>query len=156
MKYIAVISTLLVALLSISVDDVRAVEPQSVTLLVTVDPSASSNMMGPGGMTGSLATGGGPIAFQGQQIGMMMHSSQSATMQNMMNQTQSLQQRMMTFDFPGMGTMFALMTGGGPWTGGKGMIMGGTDALDGMSGSISVGPAVGPNTYEFTFTYRMP
>lgn len=155
MKYVAVIGTLLVALLSISVDDARAVEPQSVTLLVTVDPSASINM----GMTGSLATGGGPIAFQGQQIGMMMHSSQSATMQNMMNQTQSLQQRMMTFEFPGMGTMFALMTGGAPgtpWTGGKGMIMGGTDALAGMSGSISVGSAIGPNTYEFTFTYRMP
>lgn len=152
MKYVAVISTLLVALLSISVNEARAVEPQSVTLLVTVGSGESLNM----GMTGSLATGGGPIAFQGQQIGMMMHGSQSATMQNMMNQTQSLQQRMMTFDFPGMGTMFAVMTGGTPWTGGKGMIMGGTDALAGMSGSISVGPEVGPNTYEFTFTYRMP
>ena len=62
----------------------------------------------------------------------------------------------MSFDIPGMGTIFAMMAGGNPWTGGKGIIMGGTDGLQGVSGTFTVGAQVGATQYEFTCTFVVP
>ncbi len=50
----------------------------------------------------------------------------------------------------------AVMAGGNPWTGGKGIIMGGTDGLQGISGTFTVGGQLGPNQYQFTCTIVFP
>jgi len=132
-----------------------AAGPLIITLDVDVGAGASIGM-GPGGMAGSLMTGGGPVLLNGQQFGTLMHSSMTATMQGMMGQMQTLQHRLMSFEIPGMGTVFAMMAGGNPWTGGKGIIMGGTDGLQGVSGTFTVGNQVGPTGYQFTFTFVVP
>jgi hypothetical protein len=103
-----------------------AASPQTVTLIVDVGTGASIGM-GPGGMAGSVMTGGGSVSSQGHPVGTMMHATQTAT-----------------------------MSGGSPWTGAKGMILGGTDDLEGMSGSVTVGAAVGPTSFPFTFTINRP
>ncbi len=48
------------------------------------------------------------------------------------------------------------MAGGNPWAGGKGIIMGGTDGLQGISGTFTVGGQLGPNQYQFTCTIVFP
>lgn len=135
--------------------DAMAAGPFIITLDVDVGAGASIGM-GPGGMGGSVMTGGGPVLMNGQQFGTLMHSSMTATMQGMMGQTQTLQHRLMSFEIPGMGTVFAMMAGGNPWTGGKGIIMGGTDGLQGVSGTFTVGAQVGATQYEFTCTFVVP
>ena len=136
--------------------DAMAAPPQVITLVVDVGSGTSLNMgMGPGGMGGSIMTGGGPVLMDSQQFGTMMHSTMTSTMTGMMG-GQTLQQRMMSFDIPGMGTVFAMMAGGNPWTGGKGIIMGGTDGLQGVSGTFTVGAQVGATQYEFTCTFVVP
>ena len=133
-----------------------AAPPQVITLVVDVGSGTSLNMgMGPGGMSGSIMTGGGPVLMDSQQFGTMMHSTMTSTMTGMMG-GQTLQQRMMSFDIPGKGTVFAMIAGGNPWTGGKGIIMGGTDGLQGASGTFTVGPQVGATQYEFTCTFVVP
>jgi hypothetical protein len=133
-----------------------AAGPFILTVDVDVGPGSSIAMpMGPGGMSGTFMTGGGPIVSDGQQFGTLMHSTATATMQSMMGQ-QTLQHRMLTFDLPGLGTVFAMMAGGGPggsWSEGKGIIMGGTDGVHAISGSFTVGEQVGPTAYRFTLTY---
>jgi len=137
------------------VDNATPAGPFVITLDVDVGSGTSINMgMGPGGMGGSVTTGGGPVVVDGQQFGLMMHSSMTSTMAGMMGQT--LQQRMMSFDIPGMGTVFAMMAGGNPWTGGQGIIMGGTGGAQGISGTLAVGDQVEPNHYRFTVTYNLP
>lgn len=127
------------------------------TITLVVDVSAAGSIgMGPGGMGGGMMTGGGPMTYQGQPAGMAMHTSQSAAMPGMTGQVQTFQHRMLTFEFPGLGTAFAMLTGGTPWTGAKGILIGGTDALEGVTGRVSVGPAVGPDTYPFTFEFTRP
>lgn len=117
---------------------------EQVTLVVDVS-SSGSVMMG----SGTYTTGGGPITFNGQPIGTFMHTSQSMTMAGMMGQMESLQQRMLSFQFPGIGTVFAMMAGGSPWSGATGIIMGGTDGAQGISGTLTVGDQVSPNHYPF-------
>lgn len=63
---------------------------------------------------------------------------------------------MMTFEFPGLGTAFAMLAGGTPWAGANGILIGGTGALEGIAGRVSVGPAAGANTYPFTFEFTRP
>lgn len=138
-----------------TIGNATAGNPQTMTFIVDVGAGASIGM-GSGGMGGSVMTGGGPVIVNGQQFGMMMHTSMMATMQDMMGQMQSRQHHDMDFDIPGQGTAFAVMTGGNPWTGGKGMIMGGTDNLKGISGTFTVGDQVGPNRYQFTCTFTLP
>lgn len=128
---------------------------ETITLVVDVSTVGSIGM-GSGGMGGAMMTGGGPMAYQGQPIGMAMHTSQSATMPGMTGQMQTFQHRMMTFEFPGLGTAFAMLVGGTPWAGAKGILIGGTDALEGIAGRVSVGPAVGADTYPFTFEFTRP
>ncbi len=127
-----------------------------VTLTVNVGSGASIGM-GPGGMGGSLTTGGGPVMSDNQQVGTFMHTTQMATMQGMMG-GQTLQQRIMSFEFSGFCTLFTMMAGGSTttWAGGKGFVMGGTDACEGLSGSFTVGDPVGPNLYPFNFAFRLP
>lgn len=126
-----------------------------IMLDVDVGSGASLSMgTGPGGMGGSVMTGGGPVVVDGQQFGLMMHSSMTSTMAGMMGPT--LQHRLMSFELPGIGTVFAMMAGGDPWTGGKGIIMGGTDGAHGISGTFTVGNQVELNRYQFTFTYNLP
>lgn len=99
--------------------------------------------------------GGGPVYLrEGTLFGAAMHSTMSSAMSGMMGQMQSLQHRLMTFEIPGMGTFFAMMTGGSPWSGGKGIIIGGTDGLEGLTGTFTVGDQVGPNLYPFNILYR--
>ena len=62
----------------------------------------------------------------------------------------------MSFQFPGVGTVFAMMAGGNPWTGGEGIIMGGTEGAQGISGTFTLGDHVGPTRYHFNFTYFLP
>ena len=133
-----------------------AAPPQVITLVVDVGSGTSVNMgMGPGGMGGSIMTGGGPVFMGSKQFGSMMHSTMTSTMTSMMG-GQALQHRTMSFDIPGMGTLFAMMAGGNPWTGGKGIIMGGTDGLQGVSGTCTVGAQVGGTQYELTCTVVLP
>ena len=133
-----------------------AAPPQVMTFVVDVGSGTSLNMgMGPGGMSGSIMTGGGPIYMGGQQFGTMMHSTMTSTMTGMMG-GQTLQHRVMSHDIPGMGTIFTMMAGGNPWTGGKGIIMGGTDGLQGVSGTCTVGAQVGGTQYEFICTIVLP
>ncbi|MFN3477503.1 MAG: hypothetical protein ACK4Z6_08160 [Candidatus Methylomirabilales bacterium] len=89
----------------------------------------------------------------GSSIGMGMGGSLS---QGMMGQVQAFQHRVMSFEFPGIGTCFAMMAGGNPWTGAKGIVMGGTDGCQGVSGTVEVGPPVGQNQYPFTFEFHLP
>jgi hypothetical protein len=117
------------------------------TLMVDVGTSGST-MMG----SGTLSTGGGPVMFNGQSVGTFMHTSQSMTMQGMMGQMESFQHRMVTFQLPDIGTIFAMMSGGNPWTGAMGIIMGGTDAAQGISGTVTVGAQTSPNRYPFVLT----
>lgn len=136
--------------------DAMAAPPQVITLVVDVGSGTSVNMgMGPGGMGGSIMTGGGPVFKGSQQLGTMMHSTMTSTMTGMMG-GQTLQHRVMSFDIPGSGTLFAMMAGGNPWTGGKGIIMGGTDGFQGVSGTCTVGAQVGATQYEFTCTFVVP
>jgi hypothetical protein len=118
------------------------------TLMVDVGSTASVGM-GSGGM---LSTGGGSITFNGQPMGTFMHTSQSVSMAGMMGSMETFQQRMITFQLPGIGTVFAMMTGGSPWTGATGIIMGGTDVAHGISGTVTVGAPVGTNQYPFVLT----
>lgn len=135
--------------------DAMAAPPQVITLVVDVGSGTSINMgMGPGGMGGSVTTGGGPVVVDGQQFGLMMHSSMTSTMAGMMGQT--LQHRLMSFELPGIGMVFAMMAGGNPWTGGQGIIMGGTGGAQGISGTFTVGAQVGATQYEFTCTFVVP
>jgi hypothetical protein len=117
------------------------------TLMVDVS-SLGTTMMG----SGALSMGGGPMTFNGQPVGTFMHTSQSMTMPGMMGQMESFQQRMITFQLPGIGTVFAMMAGGNPWTGATGIIMGGTDAARGVSGTVTVGDQASPNHYPFVMT----
>ncbi len=137
------------------IGDAMAAGPFMITLDVDVGSGASVSMMGPGGMGGSVMTGGGPVMFDGQPFGTMMLSSMTATMAGMMG-GQTLQHRMMSLELPGIGTVFAMMAGGNPWMGGKGIIMGGTEGAQGISGTFTVGDQVGPTRYHFTFTYSFP
>lgn len=135
------------------IGDVMAAEPTTSTAVLIVDVGTGASIgMGPGGMGGSIMTGGRPVMFDGQQFGTMMHSSMTATMQGMMG-SQTLQHRLMSFELPGIGTFFGIMAGGSPWTGGTGMIIGGGVGLRGMYGTFTVGDEVGPNLYPFTFSY---
>jgi hypothetical protein len=122
---------------------------QQFTMIVDVGSSTTSVGMGPGAM---LSTGGGAVIFDGQPIGTFMHTTQAMTMRGMMGQMASFQQRMVTFQLPGIGTIFAMMAGGNPWSGAKGIIMGGTDAVHAVSGVVTVGDAVSPNHYPFVVT----
>ncbi len=138
------------------IGDVAAAGPFMITLDVDVGSGTSFNMgMGPGGMGGSVMTGGGPVMFDGQPFGTMMHSTMTSTMAGMMG-SQTLQHRMMSLELPGVGTVFCMMAGGSPWMGGKGIIMGGTEGAQGISGTVTVGDQVGPTRYHFTFTYSFP
>ena len=138
------------------VGDAMAAGPFMITLDVDVGSGTSFNMgMGPGGMGGSVMTGGGPVMLDGQQFGLMMHSTMTSTMAGMMG-GQTLQHRVMSLELPGIGTVFAMMAGGNPWMGGKGIIMGGTDGVQDISGFFTVGDQVGPTRYLFTFTYSYP
>jgi hypothetical protein len=133
-----------------------AAPPQVITFVVDVGSGTSLNMgMGSGGMGGSIMTGGGPVVMGSQQFGSMMHSTMTSTMTGMMG-GQTLQHRMMSFELPGLGIAFAMMAGGNPWTGGKGIIMGGTDGLQGASGTFTVGAQVGATQYQFTCTIVLP
>lgn len=125
-----------------------SVSAQQFTFMVDVGSAASVGM----GSGGTLSTGGGSITFNGQPIGTFMHTSQSVTMGGMMGSMESFQQRMITFQLPGIGTVFAMMTGGTPWTGATGIIMGGTDGAHGISGTVTVGAQVGTNQYPFVLT----
>jgi hypothetical protein len=118
-----------------------------ITLIVDVGSSASVGM----GMSGTLSTGGGLITLNNEAVGTLMHTTQSTTMPGMVGM-QSFQQRMITMQFPGIGTVFMMMVGGTPWTGATGIIMGGTDQVHGISGSVTVGTPVGANQYPFTLT----
>jgi hypothetical protein len=122
---------------------------QQFTMIVDVGSSTASVGMGPGGM---LSTGGGTVTVDGQPIGTFMHTTQAMTMAGMMGQMASFQQRMVTFQLPGIGTVFAMMAGGNPWSGAKGIIMGGTDAAHGISGSVTVGDEVSANHYSVVVT----
>ena len=137
------------------IGNATAGNPQTMTFIVDVGSGASIGM-GPGGMGGSIMTGGGPVILNNQQFGMMMHTSMTGTMQDMMGQPQTRMHHDMDFDIPGQGTVFAVMTGGNPWTGGKGMIMGGTDTLKGISGTFTVGDQVGSNRFQFNCTFTLP
>ena len=138
------------------VGDATAVGPLMITLDVDVGSGTSFNMgMGPGGMGGSVMTGGGRVVFDGQQFGLMMHNTMTSTMAGMMG-GQTLQQRMMSFELPGIGTVFGMMAGGNPWVGGQGIIMGGTGGAQGISGTYMVSDQIGPTRYHFTFTYSLP
>jgi hypothetical protein len=119
------------------------------TMVVDVGTSSTSMGMGPGAM---LSMGGGTVTVDGQPIGTFMHSTQAMTMGGMMGQMTSFQQRMVTFQLPGIGTVFAMMAGGNPWTGAQGIIMGGTDTAHGVSGSVTVGNEVSPNHFLFMVT----
>ena len=137
------------------IGDARAAGPFIDTLTGDVGSGTTIDMgMGPGGMSGSVMTGGGPLDWYGQPWGVMMHSTMTSTMAGMMG-GQTLQQRMMSFELPG-GTVFAMIAGGNPWTGGKGIILGGTDGFQGVSGTFVVGDQIGPTQYHFTFTYSLP
>jgi hypothetical protein len=126
------------------------------TIILDVDVGSSASIgMGPGGMMGSFSMGGGPVSWLGQPHGVFVHNTPTVTMQGMMGQP-SFQHRVMSFQIPGTGTAFVMMAGGSPWTGGKGIIMGGTDLLEGISGTVTVGDQVGPNLYPFTVVYRLP
>lgn len=132
--------------------EASAQQTQVVTLIMDVGSGSSIGM----GMGGSLSTGGGPIFMNGQQIGTGMHTTQTTMMQGMMGQVQAFQHRVMSFEFPGIGTCFAMMAGGNPWTGAKGIVMGGTGGCQGVSGIVEVGPPVGQNQYPFTFEFQLP
>ncbi|HLC22000.1 MAG TPA: hypothetical protein VJM10_07830 [Candidatus Methylomirabilis sp.] len=156
MKWKGLVAALVVVFGWGLIGDAMAAGPFMITLDVDVGSGTSFNMgMGPGGMGGSVMTGGGPVMFDGQQFGLMMHSTMTSTMAGMMG-GQTLQHRMMSFELPGIGTVFGMMAGGSPWTGGKGIIMGGTEGPQGISGTFTVGDQVGPTRYPFTFTYSFP
>ena len=138
--------------------DAMAAPPQVITLVVDVGSGTSVNMgMGPGGMGGSIMTGGGPVyRYDGvTPFGVAMHNTMTATMQGMMG-GQTIQQRMMSFELDGSATVFVMMAGGSPWTGGQGIILGGTGWAQGISGTFTVGDQAGPTRYHFTFTYSFP
>jgi hypothetical protein len=116
------------------------------TLMVDVS-SLGTTMMG----SAAVSMGGGPMTFNGQPVGTFMHTSQSMTMPGMMGM-ESFQQRMITFQLPDIGTIFAMIAGGNPWTGATGIIMGGTDAARGVSGTVTVGNQASPNHYPFVLT----
>ena len=156
MRARALVAAVMIAFGWALMSDAMAAPPQVITFVVDVGSGTSLNMgMGPGGMSGSIMTGGGPVYMGSQQFGTMMHSTMTSTMTGMMG-GQTLQHRVMSFDIPGMGTVFAMMAGGNPWTGGKGIIMGGTDGLQGASGTCAVGAQVGGTQYEFTCTIVLP
>jgi len=139
-----------------SMGDATAAGPFMVTADIDVGSGATINMMGSGGMGGSFMTGGGPMMdLDDHQFGVMMYSTMSATMPGMMG-GQTLQQRMMSFQIPGGGTVLGMMAGGSPWMGGEGIIMGGTGGAQGMSGTFTEGNQVGPTRYRFTFRYLLP
>ena len=92
------------------------------------------------------------MTFNDQPVGTFMHMSQSMAMAGMMGQMESFQQRMISFQFPGFGTVFAMMAGGNPWSGATGIIMGGTDGAHGISGTVTVGAPVSPDHYPFVLT----
>ncbi len=126
------------------------------TMILSVDVGSSASIgMGPSGMMGSFSMGGGPVSWLGQPLGVFTHITPTVNMQGMMGQP-SFQHRVMSFQLPGTGTAFVMMAGGSPWTGGKGIFMGGTDGLEGISGTVTVGDQVGPNLYEFIVVYRLP
>jgi hypothetical protein len=154
-KTTELVTAVIIAMGLAAMGNAVAAQPMLITLDVDVGSGASIGM-GPGGMGGSIMTGGGPVLMNGQQSGTMMHSSMTATMQGMMGQTQTLQHRLMSFEVPGMGAIFAMVAGGNPWTGGKGIIMGGTDGLQGASGTFTVGNQLGPTRYEFICTLVVP
>jgi hypothetical protein len=153
----ALVTAVMMVLSSSLIHDAMAAGPFTATLDVDVGTGASIHMgMGPGGMSGSIMAGGGPVELEdGEPFGTMMHSTVTSTMSGMMG-GQTLQQRMMSFEIPGVGTVFAMLHGGNPWTGGKGIILGGTDGLQGISGTFVVGDQIGSTKYPFTFTYSMP
>ena len=156
MKRIGLVAAVVLVLGWGLIGDAMAAGPFMITLDVDVGSGTTINMgMGPGGMGGSVMTGGGPMDWGGQPWGMMMHSTMTSTMAGMMG-GQTLQQRMMSFELPGTGTVFAMMAGGNPWTGGKGIIMGGTEGAQGISGTFTVGDQIGPTQYHFIFTYSFP
>lgn len=156
MKRRALVTAVMAVLCWGLVGSAMAAPPQVITFVVDVGSGTSLNMgMGSGGMGGSIMTGGGPVFMGSQQFGSMMHSTMTSTMTGMMG-GQTLQHRMMSFELPGLGTVFAMMAGGNPWTGGKGIIMGGTDGLQGISGTFTVGGQLGPNQYQFTCTIVFP
>ena len=140
------------------IGDVMAAGPTTSTAVLIVDVGSGASIgMGPGGMGGSIMTGGGPVyGYDGvTPFGVAMHNTMTATMQGMMG-GQTIQQRMMSFELDGSATVFVMMAGGSPWTGGQGIILGGTGWAQGISGTFTVGDQAGPTRYHFTFTYSFP
>jgi hypothetical protein len=159
MKVRTLVAAVMMVLSSSLIEDAMAAGPFTATLDVDVGTGNTSVYMGgPGGMSGSMTTGGGPVELEdGQPFATMMYSMMTSRMSSMMG-GQMLQQRMISFEIPGSGTVFAMLEGGNPWTGAKGILLGGTDGVQGISGTFVVGDQIGSgsNKYPFTFTYSMP
>jgi len=141
------------------INEATAAAPITAVLIVDVGSGTELPFpMGPGGMGGSIMTGNGPVFGQDgvTPFGVAMHSTVTSTTQGMIGQMESLHHRVMSFELPGSATLFIMMTGGNPWKGAEGIIMGGTGWAQGISGIFTVGDeqGVGTHRFPFTFTYH--